>query len=149
MARTIQSKSASNGWVYRCDDLIVEPRAHRLERNGEPLLVEPKAYAVLVMLLEQAGTVIDKNTLLDTAWGHRSVTPGVLSRVISQLRHALGDSPAKPRYIATVNCLGYRFIGTVYRQVAPPAVQTLPASASTAAELGKRADPATPDSRRS
>jgi DNA-binding winged helix-turn-helix (wHTH) protein len=148
MATTSKPNNPGNGWIYRCDDLVIEPRAHRLERDGRPLQVEPKAYAVLLALLQQAGTVIDRNTLLDTAWGHRNVTPGVLSRVISQLRHALDDSPAQPRYIATVNCLGYRFIGKVYRQVAPPAVQTLPASANNSAELGKRAAPGPPDSRR-
>ncbi|KLD65071.1 winged helix-turn-helix domain-containing protein [Dyella japonica] len=103
------------GWIYQCDDLVVEPRAHRLERAGSPISVEPKAYAVLVVLLQQAGEVVGKDTLLDAAWGHRHVTPGVLTRVISHLRHALGDCAAQPRYIATVHSLGYRFIGEVHR----------------------------------
>lgn len=103
------------GWIYQCDDLVVEPRAHRLERAGSPISVEPKAYAVLVVLLQQAGEVVNKDTLLDAAWGHRHVTPGVLTRVISQLRHALGDCASQPRYIATVHSLGYRFIGDVHR----------------------------------
>lgn len=103
------------GWIYQCDDLVVEPRAHRLERAGSPISVEPKAYAVLVVLLQQAGEVVDKDTLLDAAWGHRHVTPGVLTRVISHLRHALGDCASQPRYIATVHSLGYRFIGEVHR----------------------------------
>jgi DNA-binding winged helix-turn-helix (wHTH) protein len=122
--------ASGHPWVYLCDDIVVEPRAHRLERGGQPVLVEPKAYAVLVALLEHAGTMLEKNALLDSAWGHRNVTPGVLSRVISQLRHALGDSSRHPRYVATVNCLGYRFIGVVQRRDAPatpfaePAVDT-------------------------
>lgn len=120
-----------NCWIYRCDDIVVEPRAHRLERNGRPVFVEPKAYAVLVSLLEQAGTMVDKNELLDAVWGHRNVTPGVLSRVISKLRHALGDSASCPHLIATVNCLGYRFIGRVYRQAAVPAVLTMPPPPAT------------------
>ncbi len=124
-----------NGWVYRCDDIVVEPRAHRLERAGQPVLVEPKAYAVLVNLLEHAGKMLDKNALLDSAWGHRNVTPGVLSRVISQLRHALGDSSRPPRYIATVNCLGYRFIGTVHRQEASATAFAEPDIDSTGATL--------------
>jgi DNA-binding winged helix-turn-helix (wHTH) protein len=103
------------GWVYQCDDIVVEPRAHRLERAGTSIAVEPKAYAVLVVLLQQAGEVVGKDTLLDAAWGHRHVTPGVLTRVISQLRHALGDCASQPRYIATVHSLGYRFIGDVHR----------------------------------
>lgn len=103
-------------WFYQCDDIIVDPHAHRLERAGRDRPLEPKAYAVLLTLLEQAGDVVDKTTLLDTAWGHRHVTPGVLAHAISQLRQALGDSALHPRYIATVHTIGYRFIGKVHRR---------------------------------
>ncbi|AIF46242.1 winged helix-turn-helix domain-containing protein [Dyella japonica] len=117
------------GWIYQCDDILVEPRAHRLERAGKTVSVEPKAYAVLVVLLQQAGEVVGKDALLDAAWGHRHVTPGVLTRVISQLRHALGDCVSEPRYIATVHSLGYRFIGDVHRTPAA-VIETLPGEAS-------------------
>lgn len=110
-----------SGWIYQCDDIVVEPRAHRLERAGVALAVEPKAYTVLVVLLQQAGEVVSRDDLLDAAWGHRHVTPGVLTRVISQLRHTLGDCAEHPRYIATIHSLGYRFIGQVRRITAPPA----------------------------
>ncbi|WP_430392144.1 winged helix-turn-helix domain-containing protein [Dyella sp. 20L07] len=110
---------ADTGWIYHCDDIVVEPRAHRLERAGAPLPVEPKAYAVLVVLLQQAGEVVSKDELLDAAWGHRHVTPGVLTHAISQLRRSLGDCASSPRYIGTVHCLGYRFIGEVKRVAAP------------------------------
>lgn len=99
---------------------MLEPLSHRLERGGRPVSVEPKAYAVLTMLMEHPDVLIDKDTLLDAVWGHRNVTPGVLSRVISQLRRALDDSATRPRLIATVHCLGYRFIGEVHRGPVPP-----------------------------
>ncbi len=109
-------------WLYQCDDVVVDPRAHRLERDGQARAVEPKAYAVLVTLLEQAGDVVDKETLLDTAWGHRHVTLGVLSHAISQLRQAMGDSALHPRYIATVHTIGYCFVGEVHRRPRPQRV---------------------------
>jgi DNA-binding winged helix-turn-helix (wHTH) protein len=129
-----QSQSDS-GWIYHCGDIVVEPRAHRLERGGLALSVEPKAYAVLVVLLQQAGEVVGKDELLDAAWGHRHVTPGVLTRVISQLRHSLGDCAGDPRYIATVHSLGYRFIGEVRRVAAEPTAghASAPAHASPVA----------------
>jgi DNA-binding winged helix-turn-helix (wHTH) protein len=110
-----------SGWIYQCDDIVIDPRAHRLERAGLELSVEPKTYAVLVMLLQHAGDVVGKDDLLDAAWGHRHVTPGVLTRAVSQLRHALGDSARHPRYIATVHRLGYRFVGDVRRIAVSPA----------------------------
>lgn len=114
-------------WYYQCDGIAVDPCAHRLECDGQVRPVEPKAYTVLLTLLEQAGNVVDKNTLLDAAWGHRNVTPGVLSHSISQLRHALGDSALHPRYIATVHTMGYRFVGQVHRRPRPLQVLTEPA----------------------
>ncbi|WP_165418434.1 tetratricopeptide repeat protein [Dyella amyloliquefaciens] len=130
-------------WIYQCDDIIVEPHTHRLERAHEDVSVEPKAYAVLVALLENAGEVVEKDLLLDIAWGHRHVTPGVLSRVISQLRHALGDSVGEPRYIATVHTLGYRFIGNVQRRQAIAETSVLssaPIAAATSQELATMLD---------
>ena len=62
-------------------------------------------------------------------WGHRHVTPGVLTRSIAQLRRALGDDSEHPRYIQTAHALGYRFIAPVRRAegenaVGEPAVST-------------------------
>ncbi|MGC1551043.1 MAG: winged helix-turn-helix domain-containing protein [Rhodanobacter sp.] len=122
-------------WFYQCDGIVVDPCAHRLERDGQAMPVEPKAYAVLVALLEQAGNVVDKDTLLDAAWGHRHVTPGVLSHAISQLRHALGDSALHPRYIATVHTMGYRFMGEVHRRPRPTQVLTEPAADGASADI--------------
>jgi DNA-binding winged helix-turn-helix (wHTH) protein len=138
--RTLRSQGASprvsimslshldDQWLYQCDGIVVVPCAHRLEHDGQARPVEPKVYTVLVTLLEQAGNVVDKDTLLDAAWGHRCVTPSVLSHAISQLRHALGDSARHPRYIATVHTIGYRFIGEVQRRsrLAPAPTEPVP-----------------------
>lgn len=112
--------------IYQFDNILVEPAAHRLERDGRPLPVEPKAYLLLLTLLRHAGELVSKDTLLDSVWGHRHVTTGVLNRAVSQLRHTLGDSSARPRYIATVHSLGYRFICEV--QCTPAAVDDSSAS---------------------
>ena len=109
-------------WIYRCEDIVLEPRSNRLERDGRLIFLESKAYAVLTMMMEHPYVLIDKNTLLDAVWGHRSVSPEVLARVISTLRRALDDSSAHPRFIATVYHLGYCFIGQVDRELigSPP-----------------------------
>jgi TolB-like protein/DNA-binding winged helix-turn-helix (wHTH) protein/Flp pilus assembly protein TadD len=106
---------AGKGPIYRFGDIEVEPAAHRAARGAEELAFEPKAYAVLVALLEEAGNALGRDELLDRVWGHRHVTPGVLNRVIAQLRKALGDDAEHPRYIQTLHSLGYRFIAEVER----------------------------------
>ena len=134
----------SHCWIYRCEDIVLEPLAHRLERGGRSILLEPKAYAVLTMMMEHPDVLIEKDMLLDAVWGHRNVTPGVLSRVISQLRRALHDSAAHPHLIATVYCLGYRFIGEVRREVAPPGPLTDTTVSGPAAKLIQNGLPVAP-----
>lgn len=97
--------------IHRFGDVVIDAGAHTLTRAGEPQTVEPKAFAVLLLLLEHRGQLVARDDLLDAVWGHRHVTPGVLTRVIAQLRHALDDDPHQPRYIQTHHALGYRFIG--------------------------------------
>lgn len=131
----------SEEWIYRFGDVEVEPAAHRISRGGADLGVEPKAYAVLVALLEQHGKALERDALLDRVWGHRHVTPGVLNRVVAQLRKALGDDAEHPRYIQTLHSLGYRFIGEVERF--PAGIREGPAD--EAASLATESTPALDD----
>lgn len=107
------------GERYRFGGVLVDATAHTLVRQGQPVSVEPKAFAVLLLLLRHAGELVNRDDLLDAVWGHRHVTPGVLTRVIAQLRHALDDHPHEPRYIQTVHALGYRFVGELERETPP------------------------------
>lgn len=100
---------------YRFGDVVVDAGAHTLTRAGLPVSVEPKAFAVLLALLRQPAALVSRDELLDAVWGHRHVTPGVLTRAIAQLRAALGDDAQQPRFIQTQHALGYRFIATLER----------------------------------
>jgi Flp pilus assembly protein TadD/TolB-like protein/DNA-binding winged helix-turn-helix (wHTH) protein len=122
----------AQAWIYRFGDVEVEPAAHRIARSGTELGVEPKAFAVLVALLERSGDALERDELLDRVWGHRHVTPGVLNRVVTQLRKALGDDAEHPRYIQTLHSLGYRFIGDVQRIAVVPPSQAAPEQAPSA-----------------
>ncbi|HET8819675.1 MAG TPA: tetratricopeptide repeat protein [Xanthomonadaceae bacterium] len=106
--------------IYRFDDVEVDLAAHQVRRAGAELSLEPKAFAVLAALLENAGTALERDQLLDRVWGHRHVTPNVLNRVVAQLRKVLGDDAEHPRYIQTLHSLGYRFIADVERGDPPP-----------------------------
>ncbi|EIM00175.1 hypothetical protein RHOFW104T7_04670 [Rhodanobacter thiooxydans] len=111
MERTESGARNGGAAPYRFGDIVVDPAAHTLLRAGVPQPVEPKAFAVLLALLQRPGELIGRDDLLDQVWGHRHVTPGVLTRVIAQLRHALDEDPQQPRYIQTRHALGYSFIG--------------------------------------
>lgn len=90
-------------------DLIIDFAARRVLRAGRPQPLEPKAFAVLALLAGSPGRVFTRDELLDAVWGHRHVTPGVLSRVMTLLRHALGEDAQAPRYLHTLHGVGYRF----------------------------------------
>ena len=69
---------------FRFDRIVVDAAAHTLLRDGEPQPLEPKAFAVLLALLRRPGELLGRDELLDQVWGHRHVTPGVLTRAIAQ-----------------------------------------------------------------
>jgi predicted ATPase/DNA-binding winged helix-turn-helix (wHTH) protein len=101
--------------VYVCGDVRVDPGNRRLTRNGDEIALEPKAFAVMLALLDRVGELITRDELLDAVWGHRYVTPATLNRVMSMLRRAFDDDADHSRFIQTVHGAGYRFIGTVER----------------------------------
>ena len=78
-----------------------------------PIALPPKAFGVLCVLVRNPGTLVTKNALLDSVWGHQHVSESVLKTIISQIRSALEDDAARPRYVETASRLGYRFIGAV------------------------------------
>src|SRR5579859_4172439 len=86
----------------------IDTLGHRLFVDGEEVGLERKAFAVLVLLARDPGRVLSRDEILDEVWGHSHVTPGVLSRVIAMLRHALGESGDESRYLHTVHGVGFR-----------------------------------------
>lgn len=94
---------------FAFDDVVIDLAGHRLLRGGVHQPLEPKAFGVLALLAQAPGRVLARDEILDAVWGHRHVTPGVLNRVMTLLRHALGEEANAPRYLHTVHGVGYRF----------------------------------------
>ena len=97
----------------RFDEFELDEENALLTRAGRPVALPPKAFAVLCTLAKQPGKLTKKEDLLDAVWGHRHVSESVLKTTISQVRTALADPAAKPRYIETASRRGYRFIGVI------------------------------------
>ena len=84
-----------------------------LARDGMPVPLTPKAYRLLRHFLAHPDVLLGKDDLLDAVWPDAAVGDAVLKVCVGELRRALGDATAAPRYIATVHRRGYRFIATV------------------------------------
>ena len=91
------------------DGLVIDFAGRRLLRGGHELALEPKAFAVLALLAASPGRVFTRDEILDAVWGHHHVTPGVLNRIMTLLRQALGEDAQHPRLLHTVHGVGYRF----------------------------------------
>ncbi len=111
--------------VLTLGEYVLDESNARLTRDGVPLEIPPRAFAVLCHLARNAQRLVTKDELLDAVWGHRHVSESVLKTTVNQLRTQLADDPRAPRYIETANRRGYRFIA----QVGPVATVSMPSSA--------------------
>ena len=84
-----------------------------LVRDGTPVPLTPKATEILLVLVEHAGHMVDKNTLINRVWPNAFVEEGNLNKNIFFLRKALGDWEGGREYIETVPKRGYRFVAPV------------------------------------
>ncbi len=101
--------------VFESLGLRVDTGAHRAELDGRSLDLEPKAFNLLVLLLANAGQLVTKQQILDTVWAGTAVTDNALTRVVAQLRKALGDDAREATFLETVPTLGYRWVAAVRR----------------------------------
>ena len=83
--------------------------------------LEPRTMHVLVLLAQNAGQVVSRETFADTVWPGRRVVADSLSQCISELRKILDDDARAPRYIRTVPKRGYCFLPQVTREPVAPA----------------------------
>lgn len=80
-----------------------------LSRDGVPLPVTPKAFEILLTLVENHGRTVGKDELIDRVWADTFVEVGNLNRNVSTLRSLLGDDSHHPIFIRTLPKRGYRF----------------------------------------
>jgi DNA-binding response OmpR family regulator len=90
--------------------VCLDRAAHRVTKAGAALDLTAREFALLDVLMGQAGRVLARDRLLDAVWGASWVgDPRTLDVHVRWLRLKLEDDPADPRYIQTVRGVGYRF----------------------------------------
>jgi len=98
--------------VYTFGDFHLDPRERRLQRNGQPVELTPKAFNTLLILVENGGHLLTKQELMSRVWPDSHVEEPNLTVTIAMLRKALGEENGT-RYIETVPRQGYRFAAPV------------------------------------
>ncbi len=106
----------------------LDVRRQQLWTGTATVALQPKAWALLLYLLERPGMLVSTEELLDALWPQGEVTPRALTNRIVELRKALGDDPRAPRLIQTVHRRGYRLVAAVHRGDGPDADPELAAA---------------------
>jgi len=99
--------------IYDFGPFHLDARRRRLQRDGETVQITPKAFDILLALIECRGEVVDKNDLMKRIWPDSFVEDGNLTFNISVLRKALGERAGEHQYIVTVPGRGYQFVASV------------------------------------
>jgi two-component system alkaline phosphatase synthesis response regulator PhoP len=98
--------------VCRFGPVEVDFEHFRATRDGQPVELTAKEFAILRLLVESRGAVVSRNRILDEVWGaDEAVDARRIDTHVVNLRKKLEDDPASPRVIQSVYGEGYRFTG--------------------------------------
>src|SRR5271163_1713891 len=100
--------------LYRFGQFVLDPGRRTLSRANSPISLTPKAFDVLLFLVQNPTRLVTKDELLQAVWGGDTfVEEGNLKQHISHLRKALGDNSEDDRLIVTISGKGYQFTARV------------------------------------
>jgi len=97
---------------YEFGPFRLDPAERSLLRDGNAVPLTPKAFELLVLLVENRGHLLKKDELIERVWPNTFVEEANLVQNVSALRKALDDKNGV-QYIETVPKGGYRFTAAV------------------------------------
>jgi DNA-binding winged helix-turn-helix (wHTH) protein len=106
-----------------------------VRNSGALIEAQPKAFDLLLYLIENRDRVVDKDELLAKLWPGVVVSESALTQVVRKARSLAGDDGSRQAVIRTVQRRGFRFVAAL--EPAAPDAQanappTAPRPASTA-----------------
>ena len=104
----LRKEQACNRYCF--DDVVINCRDFSVVKSAQKKTLTPRAFDVLRYLIEHSHRVVEKSELFEQVWKEKFVTDNALTRTVTEIRHALGDSADSPRYVETIHKRGYRFI---------------------------------------
>ena len=103
----------ADGYLYRFGQFALDSWKRTVSRADSPVSLTPKAFDVLLFLVQNPNRLVTKEELLQAVWGDAFVEEGNLTQYISHLRKALGDNSEETRLIVTISRKGYQFTARV------------------------------------
>ena len=102
----------------RFGPFTLDLETRRLYRDADPLHLTPKAWQLLVELVNAAPRAMSKADLFTALWGDTFVEEANLTVLVAEIRAALEDPARSPRFIRTVHGFGYAFDAQIEREPA-------------------------------
>jgi two-component system alkaline phosphatase synthesis response regulator PhoP len=108
--RAVLRRSADSAKVYEARDLKIDTERHEVSLYGQKIELTLKEFELLKLLMENAGKVVTRDTLLDKVWGYAYAgETRTLDMHIRSLRQKLGEEAGGNGFILTVRGVGYKF----------------------------------------
>jgi DNA-binding response OmpR family regulator len=104
-----RTSTPARGGRLGANGVEIDPAGHRAYRDGAPLELTAKEFALLECFLRHPGVALTRQTILDQVWGFDYY--GDLRTVdvhVQRLRKKIEPDPPRPRIVTTVPGLGYR-----------------------------------------
>ncbi len=95
--------------ILRGGPVLLDRAAHEVRLDGALVPVPPREFRLLALLLEQAGRVVPRETLLREVWGSAHTETNTLAVHVRRLRRRLGEAAGGPTVIESIRGVGYRF----------------------------------------
>src|SRR5580693_4229048 len=99
--------------LFRFGQFVLDPARRTLSCADSPISLTPRAFDVLLFLVQNPNRLVTKEELLQAVWGDSFVEEGNLTQYISHLRKALDDNSEETRLIVTISRKGYQFTADV------------------------------------
>ncbi len=96
--------------IYNFGSFRLDTDRQELLRAGVAVVVEPKAFSVLCLLIQNSDRIVTKRELREEIWRDEVLSEGVLTRSIWAARKAVDDDGNRQQIIRTVHRRGYRFV---------------------------------------
>ncbi len=109
--RRSTSGAASSDGVLEAGGIRLDPDRFEVTVRGEPVHLPRKEFELLELLMENAGRVLSRETLIDRVWGSDYFGDSrTLDVHIKRLRAKCEETPHSPRHLITIRGLGYKFV---------------------------------------
>ncbi|MGC1513374.1 MAG: response regulator transcription factor [Acidimicrobiales bacterium] len=109
LRRSVDGEGESRG-IMEVGGVRLDPEQHEVRVRGALVGLPLKEYCLLEALLENAGRVVSRDTLISRVWGaHYVGDTKTLDVHIRRLRTKIEIEPSEPHLITTIRGLGYRY----------------------------------------